>query len=321
MYCRTKAYDDEIKRQQTRKNQGRRTVFTHDYIKRRGPNFGSQITQNFNQQPRYGNQNNQTPYRQTGFNSDRNRTPNSDGQNQQDRSSNFWTNGPNNWQQTQYIFNGRPENSDTQYNENFRQNDNLPTPNSVEFIDDHDTNMISDLSFCNQIRQKTSHSFQFEESYDSLCYKFYLQDIEEQNLRLKTERIEPPVEDYTDDTESLVKTQGPINCSEYEYPITSSVSSTPILNVKSHSETEESLEESSDEEKTNTTHAKGKNFSDSQTDESMTLNSSHTETMNKHFVEEPVDHPHFELIIEPSNSTKETNSGGNAFAEEHLNDP
>ena len=114
-----------------------------------------------------------------------------------------------------------------------------------------------------------------------------------------------------------MKTQGPINCSEYEYPITSSVSSTPLLNVKSHSETEES----SDEEETNTTHAKGKNFSDSQTDEPITLNSSHTETMNKHSVEQPVDHPHFELITEPNNSTKETNSDGNAIAEEHLNDP
>ena len=62
MYCRTKAYDDETKKQQTRNNQDRRTVFTHDYNKRRGPNFGSQNTQIFNQQPRYGNQNNQTPY-------------------------------------------------------------------------------------------------------------------------------------------------------------------------------------------------------------------------------------------------------------------
>ena len=67
MYCRTKALDEQIKRQQTRNNQERRTVFTHDYNKRRGPNFGSQNNQNFNQQPRYGNQNNQTSYRQTGL--------------------------------------------------------------------------------------------------------------------------------------------------------------------------------------------------------------------------------------------------------------
>ena len=41
MYCRTKAHDYEIKRQQTRNNQERRTVFTHAYIKRRGPNSES----------------------------------------------------------------------------------------------------------------------------------------------------------------------------------------------------------------------------------------------------------------------------------------
>ena len=76
MYCRAKAHNDEKKRQQTRNNQERRTVFTHDYNKRRGPNFGPQNIQNFNQQPRYGNQNNQTPYRHTGFNTDRNRNSN-----------------------------------------------------------------------------------------------------------------------------------------------------------------------------------------------------------------------------------------------------
>ena len=116
MYCTTKAFDDRIKKQQTRNNQVRQTVFTHDYNKRRGPNFGSQNNQNFNQQPRYGNQNNQTPYRQTGFNPDRNRNPNSNRQYQQDRSSNSWNNKPNNRQQTQDNFNARAENPDTQYN-------------------------------------------------------------------------------------------------------------------------------------------------------------------------------------------------------------
>ena len=62
MYCRTKAFDDEAKGQQTRNNQEHRTVFTHDYNKRRGLNFGSQKTHNFNQQPRYRSQSNQTPY-------------------------------------------------------------------------------------------------------------------------------------------------------------------------------------------------------------------------------------------------------------------
>ena len=63
MYCRTKAFDDQIERQQARNKQDRCTVFNHDYKKQRGPNFGSQNTQNFNQHPRFGNQNSQTPYR------------------------------------------------------------------------------------------------------------------------------------------------------------------------------------------------------------------------------------------------------------------
>ena len=49
--CRTKAFDNQIKKQQTRNNQERQTVFTHYYNKGRGPNFGSQNNQNFNQQP------------------------------------------------------------------------------------------------------------------------------------------------------------------------------------------------------------------------------------------------------------------------------
>ena len=187
MSCRTKALDDQIKRQQTRNNQERRTVFTHDYIKRRGPNFGYQNNQNFNQQPRYGNQNNQKPYQQNGFNPDRNRNPNSDRQNQPDKSSNSCSNGPNNRQQTHYNFNARLQNSDTQHNCNFPQNNNLPTPNSVQFIDDHDTNMINDLSFRNQVGQRTSHLFRFQNNYDSLCCKFSLQDIEEQ----KTSDLKP----------------------------------------------------------------------------------------------------------------------------------
>ena len=93
MYCRTKAYDGEIKRQQTRNNQEHRTVFTHDYNKKRGRNFGSQNSQNFNQQPRYGYQNNQTPCQQTDFNPDRNRNPNSDRQLHRNRSSISWNNG------------------------------------------------------------------------------------------------------------------------------------------------------------------------------------------------------------------------------------
>ena len=143
MYCRTKNLDDQIKRQQTRNNQERRTVFTHDYNKRRGPNFGSPSNQNFSQQPICGNQ---TPYQQTGFNPDRNRNPNSDRQYHQNRSSNSWNNGPDHRQQTQYNFNARPEISDTQYNKNFPQSKNLPTPNSVQFIDDQGQDVINTLS-------------------------------------------------------------------------------------------------------------------------------------------------------------------------------
>ena len=146
MYCRTKAWDDEIKRQQTRNNQEHRTVFTHDYNKRRGPNFGSQNNQNFNQQLRYGNQNNQPPSQHTGFNPDRNRNPNSDRHFQQTRSSNSRNNRPNNRKQTQYSFNARQENSDTQYNRNFPQSNNLPTPKSVQFIDDQGQDVINTLS-------------------------------------------------------------------------------------------------------------------------------------------------------------------------------
>ena len=146
MYCRTKAYHDEIKGQQTRNNPERRTVFTHDYNKRRRPNFGSQNNQKFSQQPRYGNQNNQTPYRQNGSIPDRNRNPNSDRQYPQDRSSNSWTNGPKNRQQTQYSFNARQESFDTQYNRNFPQSNNLPTPNSGHFIDDQGQDVVNTLS-------------------------------------------------------------------------------------------------------------------------------------------------------------------------------
>ena len=63
---------------------------------------------------RYGNQNNQTPYWQTGSNLDRNKNSNLYRQYHQDRSSNFGNLGPNNSQQTQCIFNAKPENSDTQ---------------------------------------------------------------------------------------------------------------------------------------------------------------------------------------------------------------
>ena len=144
--------------------------------------------------------------------------------------------------------------------------------------------MISDLSLCNQFGQKTSHSFQFEDSYESLCYEFYLQDIEEQNLRLKTERIEPPVKTYIEDIKHLTETQRRINCSEYESTNIIPTLGTPTLNTDSHSE--DSLHK---EEGTDKAHTEEEDFSDSRTDVSITLNTSQTKTLNKPFEEEPID--------------------------------
>ena len=98
--------------------------------------------------------------------------------------------------------------------------------------------------------------------------------------------------------------------------------SAPIINTKSHSQTKNSLEETSDEEETITTYAEDKNFSDSQTDESITHNSSHTEAMSRPSEKEPIGknlHFHFELITEPSNPTEETKPNEDTFAEEHFN--
>ena len=137
--------------------------------------------------------------------------------------------------------------------------------------------MINDISFCNHVRQKTPNSFRFEDSYDSLCYKFYLQDIGKQNLRLTTERIEPPVETYTEDIKPLIETRCRINCSEYESTDITSILSTPTLNIERHSETEISLEDSFDkEERTDKPHTAEKDSSDSRTDVSIIFNASHT---------------------------------------------
>ena len=172
--------------------------------------------------------------------------------------------------------------------------------------------MISDISLCNHVGQKTPHSFRFEVSYDSLCYKLYLHDIEEQNLILKTERIETPVETYTEDIKPLIETPCPINCLENESTDITPVLSTSTLNIESHSETEGSLEDSYvKEERTDKTDTAETDFSDSCTDVYMPLNTSHTETMSKLFEEEPIDKNlnfYFDLIREPSNSTKEIKS-------------
>ena len=129
---------------------------------------------------------------------------------------------------------------------------------------------------------ENAHSFRFEDSYDSLCYKFYLKDIEEQNLRLKTERVEPPVENYTKDTKPLIEARCPINCPHHESTDINRTLSPPILNIENHSETEESFECFFDkDEKTDKIDAAEKDSSDSRTDVSITHNTSHTETLSK----------------------------------------
>ena len=184
--------------------------------------------------------------------------------------------------------------------------------------------MINDFSFCNQVRQQTCHSFRFEDSYDSLCCKFYLNDLEEQNLRLKTERIETPVKTYTEDIKPVIETRCRINCPEYDSTDITPILSTPTLNIERHSESEESLEDSFDkEERTDKTHTTGKDSSDSRSHVSIIFNTSHTEIMSKPFEEEPIDknlHFHFELITEPSDPTDETESNGDTIDEEHFND-
>ena len=283
-YCRSKAHDDEIKTQQTRNSQELWTVLTHECNKRRGPKFGFQNTQNFTQHYRYGNQNNQKFHFRNCFNPGRNR--NWDRQYHRVRSSNSWTKGSNSRQQIQYNFNARPENSDAQYNRKMLENNNLSTPNTVQFLDDHDANSISD-----QIRQRTSHTLRFEEqSYDFLCYKFYLQDIEDQNLKLKTERNKPLAEDHTEDTKPLIEIQSPINHTKTAFPNTTSVSSTPVLNVENLGENEESLEGSFDEgEETNTTHTEEMDYSDFRADESIILNSLQSETTSENCLEDPIE--------------------------------
>ena len=61
-------------------------------------------------------------------------------------------------------------------------------------------------------------------------------------------------EDYTEDTKTVIETQGPINCLINESTDVTSILRTPILNIESCSETEESLEESFDKVRTDKTH-------------------------------------------------------------------
>ena len=90
----------------------------------------------------------------------------------------------------------------------------------------------------------------------------------------------------------MIETKIPINCPLYEYPDSASVPSTPIVNMKSHTESEEPLDDSLEEEETDTTHIEQKD-SDFRTDGFITLSSSQTETRGKHFVEKPIDNNEF----------------------------
>ena len=145
----------------------------------------------------------------------------------------------------------------------------------------------------------------------------------------KTSNLKPKknlhAENYTEDTKLLIATQCPIDCPENETTDVTSILSTPILNKQSHSETDESLAETYDQEKeTDKTNTAQRDSSDYRTDVSITLNSSHNETMSKPFEEEPINknlHFHFQLTTEPNRPTEETNSNGDAIAEEPFNHP
>ena len=74
-----------------------------------------------------------------------------------------------------------------------------------------------------------------------------------------------------------METRCRINCPEYESTDITSILNTPTLNIERHSETEESLEDFFSKEKRNDKiHTEEKDFSDSRTEVSMTLNTSHT---------------------------------------------
>ena len=141
-YCRIKAFDDERKRQYNRENQQKKPTFTNDYNKRKGPNFGSQNYHNSNSQynsnpsQKYGN----------GYSPPYNRNQNFSNQNHNNQSnSNQGQNqrtGQNN-----YNFPARQNNnSNTQYNRNFPQNNSNALSNNVQFIDDDSQEMINSIS-------------------------------------------------------------------------------------------------------------------------------------------------------------------------------
>ena len=141
-YCRTKAFNDERKRQYNRENQQKKPTFTNDYNKRKGPNIGSQNYHNFNSEhnsnssQRYGNNYSQPCNRNPNFNNQNhnNQSNSNQGQNQQTGQNNHNFPGMQN------------NNSNTQYNRNFPQNNSNALYKNVQFIDDYSQEMISSIS-------------------------------------------------------------------------------------------------------------------------------------------------------------------------------
>ena len=140
-FCRNKASDDEFRRQQARQNQERKQTFTHDYNRRKGPNFGAQNFQNQSQPPRYGHTFQQNRP-QNGFRHPRPQF------NQERR--NPTTNNGTNFRPSHYNFNTRSEISESQYNRNFPQNNATPstsqTPNTVQFVESNGNTEISSIT-------------------------------------------------------------------------------------------------------------------------------------------------------------------------------
>ena len=141
-YCRTKAFDDERKRQYNRENQQKKPTFTNDYNKRKGPNFGPQNYQNSNSQhnsnssQRFGNSYSQPYNRNQNFSNQNHNNQSNSNQGQNQRT------GQNN-----YNFPARQSNnSNTQYNRNFPQNNSNALSNNVQFIDDDSQEMVNSIS-------------------------------------------------------------------------------------------------------------------------------------------------------------------------------
>ena len=140
--CRSKAFDDERKRQYNSENQQKKPTFTNDYNKRKGPNFGSQKYNNSNSQhnsnssQRYGNNYSQPYNRKPKFNNQNHNNQSNSNQGQNQRIG-----------QNSYSFPERQNNnSNTKYNQIFPQNNSNAFSNNVQIIDDDSQKMIYYIS-------------------------------------------------------------------------------------------------------------------------------------------------------------------------------